>query len=145
LRADPSHSVQAGGIGIPYLIPFLLNTPQELNFYAYCNNSPVNLIDPLGLACGPGQWGDLIIPDAPDGYDFTICCQRHDDCYGSQCHKSKKQCDDEFYECMARLCGMLYFSKKCFIWADRYWSAVDKWGNRTFEKVRSKEPCCQKF
>ena len=49
LRADPSHSVQAGGIGVPYLIPFLLDKPQELNAYAYVQNDPVNFIDPLGL------------------------------------------------------------------------------------------------
>lgn len=55
LRADPSHSVQAGGIGIgvigiPYLLPFLLNTPQELNVYAYVQNDPVGGMDPTGLS-----------------------------------------------------------------------------------------------
>ena len=49
LRADPSHSVQAVGLGVPYLIPFLLDKPQELNVYAYVQNDPVSGIDPLGL------------------------------------------------------------------------------------------------
>jgi len=43
---DPSHFIQPRGTSIPYLLPFLLTTPQELNGYFYCLNDPVNAVDP---------------------------------------------------------------------------------------------------
>jgi len=54
LRADPSHSIQPKGCGIPYLVPFLLDTPKELNFYHYVQNNPINYTDPNALLskCG---------------------------------------------------------------------------------------------
>jgi RHS repeat-associated protein len=66
LRADPSHSVQAGGIGVPYLVPFFLNTPQELNVYAYVQNDSVNMSDPFGFGGGKPNnsgynYGDLCV------------------------------------------------------------------------------------
>ena len=49
LTPDPSHSIQAEGTGIPYLVLFSLNSPQELNNYPYGQNNPVKLTDPFGL------------------------------------------------------------------------------------------------
>jgi len=45
---DPSLHLR-GSPEIPYLLPSLLSTPQELNPYVYVGNNPVNRIDPLGL------------------------------------------------------------------------------------------------
>jgi RHS repeat-associated protein len=57
LRTDPSHSIQPEGTaGIPYILPFLLDTPQEFNLYPYVQNNPVNEVDSRGLfgPFGPG-------------------------------------------------------------------------------------------
>ncbi len=59
-------------------------------------------MDVKGLACGSG-WSEYVVPDRPGGCDFSRCCQRHDDCYGD-CNKEKKDCDDEFYDCMLKEC-----------------------------------------
>ena len=50
LRADPSHTIQPEGVGIPYLFPFVLYSPQELNCYTYVVNNPIMSSDPFGLA-----------------------------------------------------------------------------------------------
>ena len=56
LRADLSHSIQPEGTGIPYLISYLIDTPQELHNYTYVKNNPVNSFDPLGLmGCSPSE------------------------------------------------------------------------------------------
>ena len=51
LRADPSHSIQPQGNGIPYLLPYLFTIPQELNLYPYVLNNPIKSTDKLGLYC----------------------------------------------------------------------------------------------
>jgi hypothetical protein len=64
-------------------------------------NNPVNFVDPLGLeGCGPGFFGDYVIPDSPFGFNFYSSCNRHDACYGSTGEaegKKKQDCDKEFY------------------------------------------------
>ncbi|MBI4748150.1 MAG: hypothetical protein HY774_06650, partial [Acidobacteria bacterium] len=56
----------------------------ETNLYTYVLNNPVNLIDPLGLKAGYGNWcgsgpkpGQK--PDPKD--DLDKCCMKHDECY----------------------------------------------------------------
>jgi RHS repeat-associated protein len=53
LRADPSHFVQPRGNNIPYLISFILNSPQEQNYYTFVKNDPINNIDMYGLISIP--------------------------------------------------------------------------------------------
>jgi len=50
LTTDLSHRLQPKGSDIPYLLPFVLNSPQELNQYLYVLNNPINYIDPKGLS-----------------------------------------------------------------------------------------------
>ena len=49
LTPDPSHFIQARGTGVPYLLPILLITPQELHLYPYVQNNPIVNTDPEGL------------------------------------------------------------------------------------------------
>jgi RHS repeat-associated protein len=52
LKADPSHFFQPTNCGfIPYLLPYILSDPKELNGYVYATNKPMILIDPNGLKC----------------------------------------------------------------------------------------------
>jgi RHS repeat-associated protein len=53
--------------------------PQQLHLYTYANDNPVNMVDPMGLLCGPQS------PGCDRVWDFnpcaTKCCNEHDDCY----------------------------------------------------------------
>jgi RHS repeat-associated protein len=40
ITADPSHSIEPKATNIPYLVPFLLASPQELNVYHYTFRPP---------------------------------------------------------------------------------------------------------
>ena len=114
-----------------------------INLYVYAEGNPINLSDPLGLVCG-SSGTDWAISDAPKGYDFTSCCQRHDNCYAKKCGKTKEQCDDEFYECMKRQCDMFHpGNKECFKQATKYWYGVDRLGGGAYRKARNKPPCKQ--
>jgi RHS repeat-associated protein len=81
------------------------NNPFSFHGYSYVNNNSVNFIDPNGLSCGPGEIGDLLVPD----FWFEECCDAHDDCYGGvpkyeECaqfgYKTREECDEEFKDCM---------------------------------------------
>ncbi len=83
-----------------------------VNTYAYVENNPTNLIDPLGLLGSPGYcigfgcysvYGGPFGPICgsgpntsyiPDGI-YREACENHDRCYGT-CGKSKFDCDAEF-------------------------------------------------
>ena len=129
LTPDPSHSIQPRQpreTGIPYLIPYFLNSPLEYNLYHYVKNNPINLIDPEGLVCGSG-WTDRILGDKPFGCDFSACCREHDDCYGEKsCEKrdSRVECDFKFLLCMM----VSDEDPKCILPAILYFSTVRGFG-----------------
>ena len=121
---------------------------EELNLYAFVGNNPMNTWDYLGLsengddegACGTG-WNEDIVPDAPGGYDFSSCCEEHDDCYGDCDGPSKKVCDDDFFDCMMNVCIDEYSgSQGCSGWAQIYYGAVNNHGQDPFDNAR--EDCC---
>ncbi|MCK4788902.1 MAG: RHS repeat protein, partial [Desulfobacteraceae bacterium] len=71
LTPDPSHSVQPRGSIIPYLTPYLLNTPQELSLFAYVTGNPLKYVDPDGLNIGIPPFDDPI-----PGRAYIECLRR---------------------------------------------------------------------
>lgn len=113
-----------------------------MNPYVYVANNPLNLIDPTGMACGD-LFRDPLIPDNPGGYDFTECCQGHDDCYGGFCgeFKTKAQCDEGLYDCAIKQCNKIRGGQQCYLMAAIYYKAVKERGDDAFENARQKNQC----
>ena len=113
-------------------------------FYIAVSNSPPGIHDGLGLVCGSGIF-DHIIPDAPGGFDFTPCCQGHDDCYGDCKNRPPKEdCDDEFLNCMLGRCITEYAGAHgCANAAYAYYGAVHNYGGAAFENARASCEDCQ--
>jgi RHS repeat-associated protein len=142
LRPDPIHTMQPT-LGNLLLFSISLKTHYELNSYHYAQNNPLKMIDPKGLVCGSG-WTEWIVPDTPTSYAFNFsgCCQKHDDCYGTECNMTREQCDDEFYKCLSNYCkDHEVFVQKCLKIAAIYWSKVRKYGQNAFDNAREKPPC----
>jgi hypothetical protein len=96
----------------------------ENHLFTYVKNNPIKQVDPLGLLCGSGLT-DLIVPDAPGGFDFSKACEWHDRCYGSCRGESswsdKSECDYGFYLRIRGICESDYgYSSKCYEWAKKY-------------------------
>ncbi|MFZ1985330.1 MAG: hypothetical protein WAU91_13010, partial [Desulfatitalea sp.] len=86
-----------------------LKNPSMLHSYNYALQNPLKFTDVKGLQCGPGQTGDVLIPDLW----FEECCIEHDSCYAGEdphCHKTREECDNEFCNCTVSACqgSMLY-------------------------------------
>ncbi|MFV0436620.1 MAG: phospholipase A2 [Desulfopila sp.] len=118
-----------------------------INLYAYVQNDPVNVVDPEGLkTCGSG-WNEPLVPDNPFGFCFSSCCAAHDKCYGcdgKRQGKSKRQCDDEFKQCMYSACNKVTHKLSrgsCKHKAQVYHGAVDKYGQGAFNDARQRQ-CC---
>jgi RHS repeat-associated protein len=102
-----------------------------INFFTYVQNNPVMNRDSKGLLCGSGL-SDLLVPDAPAGFNFSSACFDHDNCYGT-CQPDgantswghKGRCDKQFHENLKGICRTEYdCSKECKKWADRYYWGV---------------------
>jgi len=89
LRPDPSHSIQPKGCGIPYLVPNLLNKPQDLNNYAYVENNPINHDDSIGLS--RFKW----LPTSGCEYYKKIC----DSCKNGKCESGIDKYACKAYDC----------------------------------------------
>jgi len=118
------------------------------SLYEAVDGKPIMFVDPLGLVCG-STWTDPFVPDKPGGFDFTACCQQHDDCYGN-CEErpAKEECDEAFYWCMVGVCddshpegGKEWW--KCFGYAVTYYAAVLFAGDGAFEAARDQCDDCQ--
>ena len=82
-----------------------------INLFVYANNNSIVNFDSNGLqgkvsqGCGPGKYGDWIVPDNPAGYPFLPACNDHDKCYAGEfgC-VTKKYCDKKFLKDMEKIC-----------------------------------------
>ncbi|WP_457665230.1 phospholipase A2 [Thiolapillus sp.] len=112
-----------------------------LNTYLYANANSIRFIDSQGLTCTG-------VPDSGFGYNFTACCQQHDDCYGCQGAKqnrSKRDCDQKFCNCMLRQCrskGAGWRKENCLNRARQYCIGVKKLGRTWYDKGRSNCGSC---
>jgi RHS repeat-associated protein len=150
ISVDPLHQISSLPKPIPFMIPYMLKNPQELNDFTYSNQNPIKLFDATGLACGSGPT-ERIIPDVIQGYygryNFDPCCGSHDNCYSSQCHKSRGLCDIEFFGCMVGYClnQKSYRIAECLGFAATYYVGVRAFGLYPYVTSRIKPPCCQKW
>jgi hypothetical protein len=56
------------------------------------------------MACGPGKWGDKLVPDSPLGVELGNACEGHDECYGAPGDRNRYDCDTLFYFAMLSVC-----------------------------------------
>ena len=79
-------------------------------------------------ACGPGRYGDSLVPDSGSFFNFTNPCSRHDSCYHYK-SVSRYTCDTRFRDEMRSVCANSYAgSTRCYVLADIYYGAVRAFG-----------------
>jgi RHS repeat-associated protein len=131
---------------VTWRVPMLMRNPQDLLPYVYTKGNPIILTDPTGLVCGSG-WNDWFVPDKFPLYNFTGCCQTHDDCYGCKGKAqglSKATCDQNFCTCLLEECEHLDGDSKrsCEGNAKTFCNVVQgRFGNDAFNKARK---CCNR-
>lgn len=86
---------------------------------------------PTSNECGPESF-----PIGAPEFSFGECCVQHDYCYPI-CGQNKRECDYEFYECMACSCMAEYDNiiseQFCLLLACLYFEAVDTFGCDAYE------------
>jgi RHS repeat-associated protein len=130
----------------------------DSNLYGYVSNNPLLYLDPYGLGknCGSGPF-NWAVSDTPGGFDFSLCCEKHDYCYDGKSDdgtetlcRPKDQCDDEFKKCMREKCkkyrsyipdSEIDSRTLCERWADTYWWWVSNVGGGAFDNARINSPC----
>jgi hypothetical protein len=111
-----------------------------VNLFLYANGNPLKFIDPYGLiTCGSG-WNEPIVPDNPFGFSFSNCCEEHDRCYET-CGQIKKNCDNNFENCMLNSCDSMGLGRPlrrsmCRNWANRYAWFVKTFGESSFRNAQ---------
>jgi RHS repeat-associated protein len=114
------------------------------NLYEAFRNTPIDLVDVNGLACGSG-WSEGFVPDRDflGRYDFTLACETHDRCYDS-CGNSKAMCDEQFLEDMIAECrrrsGHDWPLSDCQMQARIYYLAVKWLGGGAY---KAGQRCCE--
>lgn len=79
-------------------------------------------------ACGPGRFGDSLVPDSGSFFNFTTPCSRHDSCYHYRTY-SRYTCDVRLHDEMDAVCRNSYAgSSRCYVLSDIYYGAVRAFG-----------------
>ena len=151
LTEDPHGTIPDENWNNPFGITNQYTDGYGLDVYAGFN--PITGRDDWGLVCG-SKGNDWIVHDRPFPVNFTIPCYKHDKCYegwgkfGDRCRKTKKDCDDDFFDNMNQQCDKLKDSNgrgyyQCLTYAKRYHEAVQnsRKAQQSFDKARKKH-CC---
>jgi RHS repeat-associated protein len=134
-----------------------------INVFFYSLGNPLKFIDPKGLQCGPGTFGDWYIPD----FIFGECCMNHDRCYEGNssynCDTPKSTCDKDACDCFKLKCIQQKSKTEkgwedgpkvglppdiefdaCVLSAAAYCRAVStsKKSQEQFDKARKNNGCC---
>jgi hypothetical protein len=92
-----------------------------------CFNPSAPLQADVG-SCGPGRFGDSLVPDSGSFFNFTGPCSRHDSCYHTR-SVSRYTCDTRFRDEMDAVCRNSYAgSTRCYVLSDVYYGAVRAFG-----------------
>jgi len=91
-----------------FIVPFMLSTPQNLHFYLYCVNNPVNYTDPTGFGIKEWIWNKIENWACKSAWSHDLCCiARRIKCYSKLELKTcppeeQEKCDTEYLECLAK-------------------------------------------
>ena len=119
-----------------------------------CDAGKVFSIDqvyqPQSNGCGSEQMDQRIVRAFQGASSsFRSCCDEHDLCYSGQTvgtnyfNKSRKNCDDDFKECMYKKVSTMSFwkkvAKKSMAWG--MYTAVNHFGCEAYQLAREKTHC----
>jgi secretory phospholipase A2 len=95
---------------------------------------------PAPTPCSPN--GCTAVPDAPLGYNFKPCCDKHDMCYCT-CGVTREQCDLVFCGCLLGRCGTkcLWVPTPCRAAASAYCLAVKLFGESYYNRAQVMAGC----
>ena len=87
--------------------------------------------------CGPDSLQGplrMLIPQGAAGASFKSACRMHDACY-AQPGVDKRVCDRQFLDDLYCACGNARNPRKCRRRAQKFYQAVVRWGDGSFEST----------
>lgn len=105
--------------------------------------------EPSSNGCGGTGITEKFVPDRFFSADFNPVCNKHDLCY-SDCNRTKKECDREFYNDLIAVCRQTYPTAwdtiprgLCEVTAWGYYQGVNAFGNSFWASAQVKGcECC---
>lgn len=93
------------------------------------------------MSCGPGKFGNWIVPDSPLGLKLGQCCKFHDSLYQDPMSFTRRECDQKFLECMQKRVRQYPWVRRAFyfavVWS--YYLSVRAGGWRAWKRSRNQD------